>query len=98
MTLDQRATSTNHDLRPGERTVGKFVTLRDERGFTSRGQRGFTSRGQRGFTLIEIMVVLTIISILVAIAAVRYDRSMINAREAVLKQDLQALRGAIQQY
>jgi general secretion pathway protein G len=48
--------------------------------------------------LIEIMVVLTIIAILVGIAAVRYDRSMVNAREAVLKQDLQALRGAIQQY
>jgi len=52
----------------------------------------------RGFTLIEIMVVLTIIAILVGIAAVRYDRSMLNAREAVLKQDLQALRGAIQQF
>jgi general secretion pathway protein G len=48
--------------------------------------------------LIEIMVVLTIIAILVGIAAVRYDRSMVNAREAVLKQDLQALRGAIQQF
>jgi general secretion pathway protein G len=55
-------------------------------------------RDARGFTLIEIMVVMTIIAILVAIAAVRYDRSIINAREAVLKQDLQALRGAIQQY
>jgi general secretion pathway protein G len=51
-----------------------------------------------GFTLIEIMVVLTIVAILVGMAAVRYDRSMINAREAVLKQDLQALRGAIQQF
>jgi general secretion pathway protein G len=54
--------------------------------------------GGRGFTLIEIMVVMTIIAILVGIAAVRYDRSIVNAREAVLKQDLQALRGAIQQY
>jgi general secretion pathway protein G len=55
-------------------------------------------RRSRGFTLIEIMVVLTIIAILVGMAAVRYDRSMVNAREAVLKQDLQALRGAIQQF
>jgi general secretion pathway protein G len=53
---------------------------------------------QSGFTLIEIMVVMTIIAILVGMAAVRYDRSMVNAREAVLKQDLQALRGAIQQF
>ena len=44
------------------------------------------------------MVVLKIIAILVGMAAVRYDRSMVNAREAVLKQDLQALRGAIQQF
>ena len=71
---------------------------RGERGFTSRGERGLTSRDERGFTLIEIMVVMTIIAVLVAMAAVRYDRSIVNAREAVLKQDLQALRGAIQQY
>jgi general secretion pathway protein G len=56
------------------------------------------ARRSAGFTLIEIMVVMTIIAILVGMAAVRYDRSMVNAREAVLKQDLQALRGAIQQY
>jgi general secretion pathway protein G len=55
-------------------------------------------RGARGFTLIELMVVLTIIATLVGIAAVNYSRSMVNAREAVLKQDLQALRGAIQQF
>lgn len=52
----------------------------------------------RGFTLIEIVVVLAIIAILAGMAVVRYDRSMVNAREAVLKQDLQALRGAIQQF
>lgn len=60
--------------------------------------RSLRRRRESGFTLIEIMVVMTIIAILVGMAAVRYDRSMINAREAVLKQDLQALRGAIQQY
>jgi len=68
--------------------------------FVARSSRSISPRRRcaSGFTLIEIMVVLTIIAILVGIAAVRYDRSMVNAREAVLKQDLQALRGAIQQY
>ena len=59
---------------------------------------GSLQRGAYGFTLIELMVVLTIIATLVGIAAVNYSRSMVNAREAVLKQDLQALRGAIQQF
>jgi len=55
-------------------------------------------KGARGFTLIEIMVVLAIIAVLIAMAAGRYDRSIVHAREAVLKQDLQTLRSAIQQY
>lgn len=44
------------------------------------------------------MVVLAIIAVLVAMAAGRYDRSIVHAREAVLKQDLQTIRSAIQQY
>jgi len=51
-----------------------------------------------GFTLIELMIVVTIVLILIGIAAVRYDRSVLRAREASLSQDLQALRGAIDQY
>src|ERR1700675_1709219 len=45
-----------------------------------------------GFTLIELMIVITIIFILIGIAAGRYDRSVIRAREATLKQDLQVMR------
>ena len=74
------------DMTPQTNSAGPNVTNRKNR------------EGSRGFTLIEIMVVLTIIAILVGMAAVRYDRSIVNAREAVLKQDLQALRGAIQQF
>jgi general secretion pathway protein G len=52
----------------------------------------------RGFTILELMVVVTIIVILATIAAGRYEHSLQVAREAVLKQDLNTMRNAIQQY
>lgn len=55
-------------------------------------------RGQRGFTLIELMIVLSIIIILVGIAVGSYRESVRRAREAVLKQDLQTMRQAIDNY
>jgi general secretion pathway protein G len=51
-----------------------------------------------GFSLLEMMVVVTIIMILAGIAATRYERSIQRAREATLKQDLFVMRNAIQQY
>jgi general secretion pathway protein G len=53
---------------------------------------------QRGFTLIELMIVISIIMILVGIAAGMYQQSIRRAREAVLKQDLQTMRTAIDNY
>ena len=52
----------------------------------------------RGFTLIEMMIVLMIISILIGMAAVIYDKTVKHSREAVLKQDLQTMRQAIDNY
>jgi general secretion pathway protein G len=51
-----------------------------------------------GFTLLEAMIVVTIILILAGMAAVRYEKSVLRAREATLKQDLFIMRNAIQQY
>jgi general secretion pathway protein G len=53
---------------------------------------------QHGFTLIELMVVIAIIIVLVGMAAQRYEQSVVHAREAALKQDLQTMRSAIQQF
>ena len=55
-------------------------------------------RGQRGFTLIELMIVISIILILVSIAAPIYSSSITRAREAVLKDDLFTMRSVISQY
>jgi general secretion pathway protein G len=51
-----------------------------------------------GFSLLEMMIVITIILILAGIAAARYERSVLRAKEATLKQDLFVMRNAIQQY
>jgi general secretion pathway protein G len=56
------------------------------------------TRRQRGFTLIELIVVATILMVLAAMALVQYRGSVIRAREAVLMTDLFHMRDAIDQY
>ena len=53
---------------------------------------------QAGFTLVELMIVMLIIGVLMAIAVPKYERSVAIAREAVLKEDLRTMRGAIDSY
>jgi general secretion pathway protein G len=51
-----------------------------------------------GFTLLELMIVITIIMILLAMGTGRYERSVQRAKEAALKQDLAVMRKAIDQF
>ena len=57
-----------------------------------------TSQLPGGFTLIELMVVLTIIALLVAIAAPRYFGSLDHSKEVALKQNLVTMRDAIDKF
>ena len=63
--------------------------------FTSRTR---LSSGQDGFTLIELMIVMVVIGLLAAIAIPSYTNNVRNAKEAVLREDLRTMRGAIDSY
>jgi general secretion pathway protein G len=52
----------------------------------------------RGFTLIELMVVMTVIALLISIAVPRYFNSVELAKESTLKQSLSVMREAIDKF
>jgi general secretion pathway protein G len=52
----------------------------------------------RGFTLIEVLIVVTLVVILASVGMATYTNSTQRAREAVLKEDLFRMRDAIDQF
>ena len=53
---------------------------------------------KRGFTLLELMIVITIIIILAAIVLPQYQKTILATREAVLRDDLFKMRSLLDQY
>ena len=76
-------------MRSGEGLIGRFGLPR----LTKRG-----ALAPAGFTVLELMIVITIILILMALGAGRYQQSVLRAREAALKQTLNVMRKAIDNY
>lgn len=63
-----------------------------------RAANGLRASDRLGFTLLELMIVLTLILIIVSIATPMYDRAILRAREAVLRDDLYTMRNLIDQF
>jgi general secretion pathway protein G len=57
-----------------------------------------TKTGNAGFTLVELLIVISLISILAAMGLVQYRNSVVQTKEAVLQTDLFRMRDAIDQY
>jgi len=64
----------------------------------SRRTPNSVSHKARGFSLIELMVVMSMIAIFLSIAIPTYSRSIVAARERALQSDLDLLRDSIWKY
>ena len=64
---------------------------------TAPGERA-PARGRFGFTFVELMVVVSIIVILISIAIPVYQRSILRAKESVLRNNLFTIRTVIDNY
>jgi len=51
-----------------------------------------------GFTLIELMIVVSIVGILATLAVPSYQGTLLRAREAALRQDLYTMRDVLDQH
>src|SRR5271155_4540061 len=67
-------------------------------GLVNLATRSLHKIASRGFTIIELMIVISIILILVSVALPAYNQSILRARESVLRQNLFTMRSVISQY
>jgi general secretion pathway protein G len=57
-----------------------------------------TRTGRSGFTMIELMIVMTVVTILVSVAVPFYQKSILRSKESVLRNNLFTLRTVIDEF
>src|SRR5216683_7355999 len=81
----------------GENSRQKAVSSKQK----ARGTRSLPTAYRllpTGFTLLELMIVISIIIILVSVALPQYQKTIMHARETVLRDDLHKMRELLDQY
>lgn len=73
-------------------------TILNQSNLLSTKDKARRTKDASGFTILEMVIVMTIIVILATIGIVNYQKVQAHAKETVLKQNLQAMRKAIDQY
>jgi len=84
----------NFYKRPGEKETRRTGELSPGRPVSLSPRLLFS----RGFTLLELMIVITIIIILAAITLPQFQKTILHTREAVLRDDLSQMRKLIDQF
>src|SRR5512147_309570 len=64
----------------------------------TRAESRWRAAARDGFTLLELMIVISVIIILAAITLPQYQKTIMATREAVLRDDLRKMRGLIDQF
>jgi len=60
--------------------------------------RHMRSGKQAGFTIMELMVSMAIVLVVISVAVPLYQKSVLRARESVLRQNLSSMRLVIDEY
>src|SRR3989454_6317817 len=74
------------------------LRIADLKAVPDNPQSAIHNSQSKGFTLLELMIVISIIIILAAVALPQYQKTVMHARETVLKDDLFRMRALIDQY
>jgi general secretion pathway protein G len=72
--------------------------ISDFRLMANNSQSAIRNPQSKGFTLLELMIVISIIIILVSVALPQYQKTIMHARETILSYDLDTMRKLIDQY